>query len=60
MRIAGNILGRMLLCPYRVMTNFYRERILPMQMAGCMQGRMQYAPTGSGIISTEKEYYPCG
>ena len=30
-----------------------------MRMAGHMWGRMQYAPTGLGIISTDKEYYPC-
>ena len=52
--------GRMLLRPYRAMNNFYRSRILPMQMAGYMQGRMQYAPTGLRSISTDKEYYPCG
>ena len=31
-----------------------------MQIAGCMRRRMQYAPTGLRLTSTEKEYYPCG
>ena len=35
----------MLLRPYWAMINFYRERILPMQTAGYILGRMQYAPT---------------
>ena len=59
MRTAGYILERMFLRLYRVMTNFYRLRILPMRMAGHMRGRMQYAPTWLRSISTEKEYYPC-
>ena len=47
------------ICPYRVMNNFYRKRILPMRAAGYILGRMQYAPTGLGIISIDKEYQPC-
>ena len=46
--------------PYRAMNNFYWKRILPMRTVRYMRGRMQYAPTGLGIISTDKEYYPCG
>ena len=32
--------------PYRVTINFYRERILPMRIAGHMWWRMQYTHTG--------------
>ena len=46
MQTAGYILGRMLLRPYWVTTNFYRERILSMQMAGYILGYIKYAPTG--------------
>ena len=60
MRMAGCILERMLLRPYWVMNNSYRKRILPMWMAGYILGRMQYAPIGLRLTSTEKEYYPCG
>ena len=31
-----------------------------MQTAGYILESMQYAPTGLGITSTDKEYYPCG
>ena len=56
----GVHIGAYAIRPYRVMNNFYRKRILPMQTAGYILGRMQYAPTWVRLISTEKEYYLCG
>ena len=44
---------------YLGVTNFYRERILPMRMSGHMRGRMQYAPTGLRPTSTDKKYQLC-
>ena len=44
--------------PYRAMNNFYRERILSMQMAGYILGYMQYTPTWVRSTSTDQEYYP--